>query len=411
MARIKRLLLDVTATHASDLKTGIQRVTLELFNWLTQTHQGEVIPVYLRCVDGCWQHWHAAEFSQRMSGSSSNASSAAVVDLGASDYLLHLDLATTPVFLAHQQGLYAKYQSQGAIVSSLVYDLLPLRLPGCFPPDMEQHHRQWLTALSSFDGALCISQAVANDLQSWFEAQRIDQSRPLIGWFKLGSNLGTFGMSARNAAPRARLKRFGISHAKTFLMVGTIEPRKGYGEALDAFDAAWADHQDCRLIIVGREGWTHLPFDQRRAITEVVYRLEQHPERFRRLVWLGSADDAALDLAYNQADCLLAASLGEGFGLPIIEAVSRGVPVLARDIPVFHEVAPPGTKFFKSGELASAIGRWHPVEAQCANHSNPAIAVTWQDSAAMVANWLTKLQSHVASSRPRHETDNRGVCP
>ena len=409
MTNPQRLLLDVTATHASNLKTGIQRVTLELFKWLAQMHHGPVLPVYLHAVDGVWQHELATAFAQQLRGETGMLRPDSLGEIGANDCLLHLDLATTPVSLAHEQGLYARYQTKGAIIASIIYDLLPVRLPDCFPPVMQGHHRQWLAALSSFDGALCISQDVAGDLKCWFSQQQIDTAGLLIDWFKLGSDIGTFGGSSNHGQlkRRARLRRFGTERAKTFLMVGTIEPRKGYAQALDAFEAVWADRRDCRLIIVGREGWTHLPPAQRQTISEVVYRLEQHPERFRKLVWLSSANDAELEQAYAQADCLLAASRGEGFGLPIIEAARRGVPALARDLPVFREVAPSGTVFFKNGELATAIAAWKPPDNACT--TNPASPVTWQESAVAVTHWLAHLQSHAASLRRLQNKEDHAI--
>lgn len=168
-------------------------------------------------------------------------------------------------------------------------------------------------------------------------------------------------------------------------MVGTIEPRKGYDAALDAFDTLWQDNQDHRLIIVGREGWQHLPLAQRVPVTSLVRRLQHHPERYGRLLWLSSADDQALQGAYAQADCLLAASLGEGFGLPLIEAASRGLPVLARDIAVFREVAPPGTVFFNADQLADALRHWQPAASPPGPGPAP---VSWQDSAMQVSTWL-----------------------
>jgi glycosyltransferase involved in cell wall biosynthesis len=176
-------------------------------------------------------------------------------------------------------------------------------------------------------------------------------------------------------------------------MVGTIEPRKGYGAVLDAFDALWRDDCDHRLIIVGREGWTHLPDQWRASIIAVRDRLEHHPERFRKLVWMSGADDDQLALAYRQADCLIAASYGEGFGLPIIESYQRGVPVLARDIAVFREVAPAGTVFFRPNNLAQSIAQWQPPVAtsqamSSGNNTNSPINITWQDSARLVMDWL-----------------------
>ena len=66
-------------------------------------------------------------------------------------------------------------------------------------------------------------------------------------------------------------------------MVGTIEPRKGYQQVLDAFDRLWGQRQDVNLIIVGAEGWRNVPQDMRRTIPQLLARLQLHPERQRRL--------------------------------------------------------------------------------------------------------------------------------
>ncbi|HEY7803072.1 MAG TPA: glycosyltransferase, partial [Orrella sp.] len=137
-------------------------------------------------------------------------------------------------------------------------------------------------------------------------------------------------------------------------------------------------------IIVGREGWASLAHDDRRDIPHTVFRLKTHPEKYDRLIWIGNADDRKLEQAYAQADCLIAASYDEGFGLPIIEAAQRGIPVIARDIPVFHEVAPAGTTFFSPNELANTIIWWRKPDKTTLSPFQH----TWHDSAVEVLDWL-----------------------
>jgi len=389
-----RLFLDVTATQSSPLKTGIQRVTLELFKWIVRLHPDPtcVVPVTLKESQGQFSHVRARPFERQVLGTEDDSVDHEPIKLSANDTLLHLDLATTAVHQAYLQGLYSGYQAQGSRVYSLVYDLLPIRLPDCFAPDMAQHHRDWLKAVASFDGALCISRDVAQDLMQWYLENQIDVSQLRIDTFKLGADIGTFNgpPSTKKPSQPPKLRRFGLARAKTFLMVGTIEPRKGYGAVLDAFDALWRDDCDHRLIIVGREGWTHLPDQWRASIIAVRDRMDHHTERFRKLVWMSCADDDQLALAYRQADCLIAASYGEGFGLPIIESYQRGVPVLARDIAVFREVAPAGTVFFRQDNLAQSIAQWQPpiTKPNAVNNKNNINDTTWQDSARMVMDWL-----------------------
>jgi len=68
----------------------------------------------------------------------------------------------------------------------------------------------------------------------------------------------------------------------------------------------------------------------------LIERLRGHVESGRRLRWIEAGDDADLLAAYRCSSVLLAASCGEGFGLPLVEAAASGLPILARDIAVFR---------------------------------------------------------------------------
>src|SRR5690606_5090572 len=124
---------------------------------------------------------------------------------------------------------------------------------------------------------------------------------------------------------------------RTFLMVGTIESRKGYDQVLDAFDQLWGEGSVERLVIVGRQGW---------LVDDLVQRILQHPENGHRLFWLSDVSDEALVKLYERTDALIMASEAEGFGLPLIEAAKHGIPLIARDLPVFREVAGEGALYF-----------------------------------------------------------------
>ena len=144
-------------------------------------------------------------------------------------------------------------------------------------------------------------------------------------------------------------------------MVGTIEPRKGHAHVLDAFDQLWSRGLDVNLVIVGAEGWRHLRPNMRRVIPQIIARLRSHPEWGRRLFWVSRASDEYLEKIYATSSCLIAAAEGEGFGLPLIEAARHGLPIIARDIPVFREVAGEHAFYFAgkdSDVLAEAIKQW-----------------------------------------------------
>jgi len=384
----RRLFVDVTATHYSRLQTGIERVAMALCCELMDLEPtlGLVTPVYLTQEQGQWVYREACDLMGEQLGIPENLRVELPIEMRSNDTLLTLDLANYHACEASDQGLFERQRALGIRQFGIVYDLLPLRLPDVFPTDMPQRHERWLKVISEFDGAVCISAHVANDLASWRAENGYDSNDYRIGHFMLGADLGTFDQSQghNQTWPQRPLRQL-INRSKlTFLMVGTIEPRKGYLEVLDAFERLWRQGHELRLVVVGRPGWRSLPHDERRDIPHTIFRFTTHPEKYHRFVWIANADDRKLEQAYEQADCLIAASYDEGFGLPIVEATRHGIPVIARDIPVFREVAPPGTAFFKHGELDDTIGNW----AKPAHPPKDENTISWQESAQQVLNWL-----------------------
>ena len=112
-------------------------------------------------------------------------------------------------------------------------------------------------------------------------------------------------------------------------MVGTVEPRKGHDQVLDAFERMWAvDRPPGSPWSVVAGGWST-------GWLSGCPGLDRSEPRFR---WLESAGDAELDELYGCCTAVVMASWAEGFGLPVVEASLRGCPVVIRDIPVLREV-------------------------------------------------------------------------
>jgi glycosyltransferase involved in cell wall biosynthesis len=246
-----------------------------------------------------------------------------------------------------------RYRDRGVRIAFVVYDLLPQQHPEWFPFGLAQQHLGWLvTAAALADRLICISADVADNLRQWLGEFAPHRVAPLaIAHFPLGydieKSVSTRGISNGGAEVIELVKS-----RRTFLMVGTVEPRKGHRQALEAFDELWREGADVALAIVGKRGW---------MTEDVEARITAHPELGRRLVRIDDASDELLDALYRHSVALLAASQGEGFGLPIVEAARHGVPVIARDLAVFREVAREGALYFsgtQATDLAATIRHW-----------------------------------------------------
>jgi glycosyltransferase involved in cell wall biosynthesis len=265
-------------------------------------------------------------------------------------------------------------------------------MPHYFPPG-QFGFTQWLQSLiATADSAICISHTVAKELQNWvtdFGPQR-DQAIG-IDWFHLGADLVN-SIPSTGLAPDSAKILTTLRTATSFLMVGTIEPRKGHLQTLQAFTQIWQSGLNINLVIVGREGWVGLPDNQRQNVSEIVSLIQSHPELGKRLLWLTEVSDEYLSQIYANSDCLIAASEGEGFGLPLIEAAQHALPIIARDIPVFKEVASDYAYYFnglEAQDLTYALQDWLVLESekkQPLSHSMPFL--TWAQSTKRVIELL-----------------------
>jgi glycosyltransferase involved in cell wall biosynthesis len=114
-----------------------------------------------------------------------------------------------------------------------------------------------------------------------------------------------------------------------FLYVGTIEPRKNLARALRAFGRIASSLPDHRFVIVGQSGWKY----------GEVLKEAQRPDLADKVVLTGYVPEEELPLLYNHAVALVYPSLYEGFGLPLVEAMACGTPVLTSTGSSLSEVA------------------------------------------------------------------------
>ncbi len=139
-----------------------------------------------------------------------------------------------------------------------------------------------------------------------------------------------FSASIPDEAVREIKKRFGISR-RYFLFVGTMEPRKNLGRILDAFKSFQIDYPDFQLVLAGSKAFAHGKY--------VEFLSERHSLRTGSVVAPGFLEREELNALYCGAEALVFPSLYEGFGMPILEAMASGCPVLTSSCTSTPEVA------------------------------------------------------------------------
>lgn len=386
-----QLFVDISELMQRDAKTGIQRVVRSILTELLNKPPAgfDVRPVY-GMSDGLGYQY--VDVSQTAEGLAFASKGNSPMQYYAGDIFLGLDLQHQ-VVISHSHE-YTKMRSAGVKIYFVIYDLLPIFMPNSFWQGASHMHADWLSVIAQNDGAICISKAVADEYYQWLKDQRrLPRGEFNIGWFHLGADLSsstpTSGLPENAPAVLKNLET-----RPTFLTVGTVEPRKGHAQILASFDLLWKQGVDVNLVLVGKQGWN---------VEELADEINNHAEFGQRLIWAGSASDEYLEEIYKRSSCLVSASLGEGFGLPLIEAAQHGVPIIARDLPVFQEVAGDNALYFSGNEasdLAGTVKQWLDLyEKNAVPRSTDMQWLTWEQSAGQLKSTLFNGQWYWKTSK------------
>lgn len=376
-----RLYIDISMFAALDVRTGIHRVVRAMLYYLPNhvKEKYEAVPVY---GDDSGKFKRASRWlaEQTEYNCFERSGSDDVLDAREGDILLGLDLSVRlyPLFASE----IARLRTIGVRVYFIVYDLIPLSHPDYFENDLVKEFNIWIHSITpNTDGFFCISKAVSQELINWITVNYPECKQSLrIEWFHLGADIASSRSSHGIPFEASEVLRT-LTSNPSFLMVGTLEPRKGHTFVLDEFESLWRHGNEVNLVFVGRLGW---------KMEDLARRLLEHPERNKRLFWLEGISDDYLDRVYSVSTALIAASLAEGFGLPLIEAAQKGLRVIARDIPVFREVGGDGAIYFDGNRPGSLFEVVKSLLQNGPRVGKPAKIswLTWEKSARELASLL-----------------------
>ncbi|MDQ6916718.1 MAG: glycosyltransferase family 4 protein [Pseudomonadota bacterium] len=309
------------------------------------------------------------------------------VDFRPGDTLVLLD-STWNMDLSGELG---RARAAGAAIWVVVNDLIPIEYPDLAPEGTPILLDKWLRRTVPYaSGLLGISRTVAEGLGVYLSRTGLTGAPPdaatRIDYFYLGAGLGHIAVEAH--ALDEVTKVFLRGSGAAYLVVGTIEPRKNHARILDGFDRLWSEGAEVNLVIFGRLGWrSH----------DLALRIRRHAQFGRRLAWFESGTDAELDYAYRHASALIFASECEGFGLPLVEAMQYGLPVLASDIAVFREIGGDYPRYFDQHDPSSLPDAIRHCEliGGAGSARVPRHWLSWADSARMM---LEKIGADVTAA-------------
>jgi alpha-1,2-rhamnosyltransferase len=324
------------------------------------------------------------------------------LEIQSGDQLLLLDSSWHADFFPIAERLKA----QGVGIISVIYDLIPLTHPQFCDNNLVKVFDRWFDWIAEMaDGFICISTTIRDQLRAEIVRRRGTAFADTL-WFEhfyLGSELDLAKKSA-DLDP-ALLKMF-ADGAPVYLMVSTIEPRKNHAYLLDAFERLWAKGSKARLCIIGRVGW---------KCDELMARIRKHPELNNRLFMFNQLNDRGLEYAYAHARALVFPSYVEGFGLPLVEAMQRQLPVMASDIPVFREIGGDFVAYFdldRPESLGELVERFEVTNAFPAQRSVADWAwIGWREASAQLISRVVAALRRPLRARSQAVDVQHAHCP
>ena len=213
----------------------------------------------------------------------------------------------------------ARVRQRGLSPVFFLHDLIPISHPEyCRPGEAARHHRRLATMLSLGKGLIVNSAATRDELLAYAAARNITVPPCAVA------------LLAPAKLPEPYCGR--PLDKPYFVVLGTIEPRKNHLLLLHLWRQLVAELGDAapQLVVIGQRGW---------ECEQVVDLLDRCAALLGHVTELPRCDDRELATWLAHAQALLFPSFIEGFGMPLVEALMLGVPVVASDLPVFREIA------------------------------------------------------------------------
>lgn len=207
-----------------------------------------------------------------------------------------------------------------------IYDIIPLLYPSYFESDMSQHFLRIINSIDcQKDWVICISKSTKND---FCNLTNMSPDRVFVTPLSASKN---FYRETNITHIQSTYKKYNIPEGKYILSLATLEPRKNVIHLITCFNKLISQEklEDIYLILVGSKGWLY---------DRIFQTVNEHPRLKDKVIFTGYIPDEDLSAIYSGANFFVYPSLYEGFGLPPLEAMQCGVPVIASNSSSLPEV-------------------------------------------------------------------------
>jgi len=263
--------------------------------------------------------------------------------LSKGDLLLVIDAFWPYQLIDH----FTQMRKDGVYIIPLIYDIIPILYPDFYEETMvKEFNDSFYRLISISSGIIGVSKTSIKEVMDLLRERGMPLENLTFDYFYPGSD---FNKRKEYLQGKRTIRQWPSNlweGEEVYLMVGTIEPRKRYGFVLDAFEKMWAQGFEAKLLIIGKVGW---------KTEEVLKRFKKSPYRGKRLFVYQDINDDELLYCYKNSSALILASCAEGFGLPMIEAMEVGLPIIASDIEVFREIGGDYPLYFSLNSMDSLI--------------------------------------------------------
>jgi glycosyltransferase involved in cell wall biosynthesis len=220
------------------------------------------------------------------------------------------------------------------------HDLIILKHPDMMPPGSRWYFSYWIPqSYRSADHIIAVSDCTKNDLVEYLNIKP-----EKITVVHHGIDQSFFNVPAVENIASVK-DRYGIFE-RFFMMVGSFERRKNVELAIDAFSILAKDHEEVQLVLVGSSS----EYRERMIEKANDYGLED------RIIFTGYLQDRDVATLYSICTAFLFPSSHEGFGLPLLEAMAAGAPVIASDIRVLKEIGGDAPCYVQEGKIEALMG-------------------------------------------------------